>query len=57
MTFFLRARQIEATTLARFSGDVIFRSDLRVVSTNVSLFFHHLSVRNLSLAAIFMSTW
>lgn len=57
MTSFCGARQIEATTLARFSGDVIFRSEVRVVSSNVLIFFHDLRLRNLTLGAIFMSTW
>ncbi|XP_020612827.1 protein timeless homolog isoform X2 [Orbicella faveolata] len=57
MTSFCGARQIEATTLARFSGDVIFRSELRVVSSNVLIFFHDLRLGNLTLGAIFMPTW
>ena len=57
MTSFCGARQIEAKTLARFSGDVIFRSELRVVSTNVLIFLHDLSLKNLTLAATFVSTW
>lgn len=57
MTSFCGARQIEATTLARFSGDVIFRSEVRVVSSNVLIFFHDLRLGNLTLGAIFMSTW
>jgi len=36
---------------------VIFRSELRVVSSNVLIFFHDLRLRNLTLGAIFMSTW
>lgn len=57
MTSFCGARQIEATTLARSSGDVIFRSEVRVVSSNVLIFFHDLRLGNLTLGAIFMSTW